>query len=85
MRRCRRTGPSSHILEYGELELRYYAPKNVDEQVPHTRDEVYVVTSGRARSFVRAFGNRSGPGMPSSSPQEPNTASSHSPTILPSG
>ena len=42
---------SAQILEYGELELRYYAPKNVDEQVPHTRDEVYVVTSGEGTFF----------------------------------
>lgn len=37
---------SSLALRRGEMELRYYAPKGVDEQVPHDQDEVYVVVSG---------------------------------------
>ena len=43
---------SALLLEHGSLELRYYAPRGIDPQGPHTRDEVYVVTSGRGW-FVR--------------------------------
>ena len=43
---------SALLLAHGSLELRYYAPRGTDPQAPHTRDEVYVVTSGRGW-FVR--------------------------------
>lgn len=42
---------SSLALEYGELELRYYAPKGVDTQEPHDRDEVYFVAAGSGVFF----------------------------------
>ena len=38
---------SALLLEHGSLELRYYAPRGADPQTPHTRDELYVVASGR--------------------------------------
>jgi mannose-6-phosphate isomerase-like protein (cupin superfamily) len=44
---------SALLLEHGTLELRYYAPRGVDNQQPHARDELYVVASGRG-TFVRA-------------------------------
>jgi mannose-6-phosphate isomerase-like protein (cupin superfamily) len=34
------------LLEHGTLEVGTYAPKRVDQQTPHTRDEVYVVFRG---------------------------------------
>lgn len=34
------------LLEHGTLELGYYKPDGVDEQSPHDRDEVYIVSSG---------------------------------------
>ena len=37
---------SAEIFRHGTLELRWYAPKGTDTQVPHTRDEIYVVVSG---------------------------------------
>ncbi len=37
---------SALIFGHGSLELRWYAPHGVDHQVPHTRDEVYVVAAG---------------------------------------
>jgi mannose-6-phosphate isomerase-like protein (cupin superfamily) len=37
---------SARIFGHGTLELRWYAPRGEDRQVPHTRDEVYVVVSG---------------------------------------
>jgi mannose-6-phosphate isomerase-like protein (cupin superfamily) len=43
---------SALLLAHGSLELRWYAPRGVDAQTPHTRDEVYVVASG-AGWFVR--------------------------------
>ena len=38
---------SSLMKRHGTMELRWYAPKGTDPQVPHDKDEVYVVVSGR--------------------------------------
>ena len=35
------------VLEHGTLDVEIYAPRGNDPQKPHTRDEVYVVVSGR--------------------------------------
>ncbi len=43
---------SALLLEHGTLEVRFYAPRGTDPQAPHTRDELYVVASGRGW-FVR--------------------------------
>ncbi len=43
---------SALLLEHGSLEVRFYAPRGVDPQEPHARDEVYVIASGRGR-FAR--------------------------------
>lgn len=37
---------SALLFERGTLEVRYYAPKGIDNQTPHDRDEAYVVVSG---------------------------------------
>jgi mannose-6-phosphate isomerase-like protein (cupin superfamily) len=37
---------SAPVFEHGTLLLKLYAPKGKDEQVPHTRDELYVVAQG---------------------------------------
>jgi mannose-6-phosphate isomerase-like protein (cupin superfamily) len=34
------------VFEHGTLDIEIYAPRGVDPQTPHTRDEVYVVVSG---------------------------------------
>ncbi len=34
------------VLTHGSLEVEIYAPKDVDLQTPHTRDELYVVMQG---------------------------------------
>lgn len=34
------------LLEHGTMELGYYKPVDVDNQTPHTRDELYIVQSG---------------------------------------
>ena len=33
-------------LKHGTLLVEYYAPRGVDPQKPHTRDELYVVVAG---------------------------------------
>jgi mannose-6-phosphate isomerase-like protein (cupin superfamily) len=40
---------SAHIFGHGTLEVRWYAPRGVDPQVPHGRDEAYVIVSGHGR------------------------------------
>jgi len=39
------------VFRHGSLHVEVYAPRDVDAQTPHTRDEVYVVAAGRG-SFV---------------------------------
>jgi mannose-6-phosphate isomerase-like protein (cupin superfamily) len=34
------------VLEHGSLSVEIYAPRGVDPQHPHTRDEAYVVVQG---------------------------------------
>jgi len=34
------------LFRHGSLEVEIYAPREVDTQTPHRRDEVYVVVSG---------------------------------------
>jgi mannose-6-phosphate isomerase-like protein (cupin superfamily) len=37
---------SAPVLTHGSLLVKFYAPKGVDQQTPHTRDELYVVIQG---------------------------------------
>ncbi|HUN85130.1 MAG TPA: cupin domain-containing protein [Terracidiphilus sp.] len=39
---------STELLQLGSLTVRFYAPRTVDRQQPHTRDEVYVIANGSA-------------------------------------
>jgi mannose-6-phosphate isomerase-like protein (cupin superfamily) len=49
-------------FEHGTLSVELYAPRNVDTQAPHGRDEVYVVVRGEG-SFVNGPDrHRFGPG-----------------------
>ncbi len=34
------------VFEHGSLQVEIYAPRGVDPQSPHDRDEIYVVVSG---------------------------------------
>ena len=34
------------LFTHGSLEVKYYRPREVDDQTPHRRDEIYVVASG---------------------------------------
>lgn len=39
------------VFGHGSLEVEVYKPLGVDRQKPHTRDEIYVVISGRGTFF----------------------------------
>jgi mannose-6-phosphate isomerase-like protein (cupin superfamily) len=39
------------IFAYGSLEAELYAPRDVDRQRPHSRDEIYVVANGKGQFF----------------------------------
>jgi mannose-6-phosphate isomerase-like protein (cupin superfamily) len=39
------------VFRHGTLEVELYAPRGVDPQTPHDRDEVYVVVSGSGEFF----------------------------------
>lgn len=45
--------PFLQVFAHGSLEVEVYRPRGVDLQQPHTRDELYVVISGRGE-FVHA-------------------------------
>ena len=54
---------SARIFGHGTLEVRWYAPAHgTDPQGPHTRDEVYVVVSGRGEYLCDGERSRFGPG-----------------------
>src|SRR5215472_12109929 len=36
----------AELFQHGSLAIEIYAPKKVDLQKPHSRDEVYIVVSG---------------------------------------
>lgn len=38
--------PFISMLRHGELEVEYYKPDKVDKQLPHDKDELYVITCG---------------------------------------
>ena len=50
----------AEVLSHGTLSVEIYAPRGSDPQSPHTRDEVYVIVSGRGQFLLdgerRAFG-----------------------------
>ncbi len=53
---------SVELFRHGTLQVKLYAPRGVDDQTPHARDEVYVVAAGRARFFDGAARRDCGPG-----------------------
>jgi mannose-6-phosphate isomerase-like protein (cupin superfamily) len=40
-------------MQHGSMELRWYAPPGNDPQLPHDRDELYIIVSGHG-IFMRA-------------------------------
>lgn len=39
---------SAKLMQHGSMELRWYAPQGEDPQLPHDRDELYIIVSGSA-------------------------------------
>jgi len=50
------------LFRHGTLSVELYAPRGVDPQSPHTRDEVYVVVEGRGQFRKGEAVHRFGPG-----------------------
>jgi mannose-6-phosphate isomerase-like protein (cupin superfamily) len=40
------------VMQHGSMQIEYFAPDKIDTQTPHTKDEIYVITSGSS-SFYR--------------------------------
>ena len=45
--------PFKTLFGHGTLEVEFYKPDKVDQQTPHTRDEIYVIAAGSG-TFVFA-------------------------------
>jgi mannose-6-phosphate isomerase-like protein (cupin superfamily) len=50
------------VIDYGTLTVEIYAPRGIDPQTPHTRDEVYVVMAGTGRFINGPDRHDFGPG-----------------------
>ena len=50
------------VLEHGSMEVELYAPRGVDGQTPHSRDELYVVVSGTGEFVNGSERHPFGPG-----------------------
>src|SRR5258706_1949925 len=55
-------GRSAEVFVDGDLEVRFAAQPTNGPQVPHQRDELYVVASGGGRYRVEDRGTAGGPG-----------------------
>ncbi len=54
--------PFARVFEHGSLSVEIFSPKKIDDQQPHSRDEIYVVVSGRGE-FVHGDSRETvGPG-----------------------
>jgi mannose-6-phosphate isomerase-like protein (cupin superfamily) len=49
-------------VAHGSMEVEVYAPRGVDPQTPHTRDELYVVVEGTGRFVNGEITHPFGPG-----------------------
>jgi mannose-6-phosphate isomerase-like protein (cupin superfamily) len=52
----------TELLSHGTLSVEIYAPRGVDPQEPHSRDEVYVVASGSGEFVCDGRRDRFRPG-----------------------
>ncbi|MFK7768865.1 MAG: cupin domain-containing protein [Mariniblastus sp.] len=43
---CDHSEPFKKLFGHGSLEIEIYKPDQVDNQTPHSRDEIYVIASG---------------------------------------
>ena len=54
--------PFLHLFEHGSLSVEVYRPEKIDLQKPHTRDEVYIIISGRGEFINQGKRTTFGPG-----------------------
>ena len=54
--------PFARLFAHGSLEVEVYRPVDRDPQVPHARDEVYVVIAGRGTFYCDGERTPFGPG-----------------------
>ena len=54
--------PFMELFRHGTLSVEIYRPHEVDLQQPHTRDEVYVIISGRGEFLLNGDRTGFGPG-----------------------
>ena len=52
----------AELFKHGSLSIEIYAPRGVDPQSPHTRDEVYIVVQGQGAFINGAKRHPFGPG-----------------------
>ncbi len=52
----------AQVFEHGSLVVEIFAPRGVDTQRPHTRDEVYIVMRGSGDFLNGAARQKIGPG-----------------------
>jgi mannose-6-phosphate isomerase-like protein (cupin superfamily) len=52
----------AELFSHGTLTVEIYAPKGMDLQQPHTRDELYIVVAGRGWFCVEGQRFQFGPG-----------------------
>jgi mannose-6-phosphate isomerase-like protein (cupin superfamily) len=52
---------SAQVYAHGSLVVKMYAPRGVDTQTPHARDEVYIVASGSGEFVSGESRKRFGP------------------------
>jgi len=52
----------TELLRHGTLSVEIYAPRGVDPQEPHSRDELYVVACGAGEFVCAGRRDRFGPG-----------------------
>ncbi len=52
----------AEVLAHGSLSVEIYAPRGMDAQTPHSRDEVYAVIAGKGDFVLGGQRRRFGPG-----------------------
>jgi mannose-6-phosphate isomerase-like protein (cupin superfamily) len=53
---------SIELFRHGTLTVKLYAPRGTDPQTPHSRDEVYVIATGKGRFRLGSDETSFGPG-----------------------
>ena len=43
--------PFTVMMKHGSMSIEYFAPQEVDTQIPHKQDEIYVIIKGRGTFY----------------------------------